>query len=437
MQTNFTPQQLEDPHVDFSEKILRKCVHCGFCTATCPTYLTLGDELDSPRGRIYLIKDMLENGRPADEKTVKHIDRCLSCLACTTTCPSGVDYMHLVDHARIHIQQTYKRPFMDRLFRNVLAMVLPYPSRFRFALQAARLAKPFAGLFAKIPAMKPMAAMLSLAPTSLPAAIKLPVVTPAETSKVARVAMLSGCAQQVLDPRINAATLELLSRIGVEIVVPAKEGCCGALVHHMGREDASLAAAKNNIDAWWHEIENGGLDAIIITTSGCGTTVKDYGHMLRLDPNYAEKAKTIASLAKDITEYLSSRELDTVEKGRKLKLAYHSACSMQHGQKIKDEPKRLLSAVGFDVIDIPEGHLCCGSAGTYNILQSEIAGRLKERKLRNIAKVKPDLIAAGNIGCLTQLSADAGVPMCHTIELLNWAYGGAMPVGMEGLLGEA
>ncbi|PCI04028.1 MAG: glycolate oxidase iron-sulfur subunit [Hyphomicrobiales bacterium] len=437
MQTNFTPQQLEDPHVDFSEKILRKCVHCGFCTATCPTYLTLGDELDSPRGRIYLIKDMLENGKPADEKIVKHIDRCLSCLACTTTCPSGVDYMHLVDHARIHIQQTYKRPFMDRLFRNVLAMVLPYPSRFRFALQAARLAKPFAGLFAKIPAMKPMAAMLSLAPSSLPAAIRLPVVTSAEISKVGRVAMLSGCAQQVLDPRINAATLELLSRIGVEIVVPAKEGCCGALVHHMGREDASLAAARNNIDAWWHEIENGGLDAIIITTSGCGTAVKDYGHMLRLDPVYAEKAKTIASLAKDITEYLSSRELDKNEKGRKLKLAYHSACSMQHGQKIKDEPKRLLSAVGFDVVDIPEGHLCCGSAGTYNILQSEIAGRLKDRKLRNIAKVKPDLISAGNIGCLTQLSADVGVPMCHTIELLNWAYGGAMPKGMEGLLGEA
>ena len=437
MQTNFTPQQLEDPHVDFSEKILRKCVHCGFCTATCPTYLILGDELDSPRGRIYLIKDMLENGKPADEKIVKHIDRCLSCLACTTTCPSGVDYMHLVDHARIHIQQTYKRPFMDRLFRAVLAMVLPYPSRFRFALHAAKLAKPFAGLFAKIPAMKPMAAMLFLAPTSLPAAIKLPIVTSAKTSKVGRVAMLSGCAQQVLDPRINAATLELLSRIGVEIVVPAKEGCCGALVHHMGREDASLAAAKNNIDAWWHEIENGGLDAIIITTSGCGTTVKDYGHMLRLDPDYAEKAKTIALLAKDITEYLSSRELDGVEKGRKLKLAYHSACSMQHGQKIKDEPKRLLSAVGFDVVDIPEGHLCCGSAGTYNILQSEIAGRLKERKLRNIAKVKPDLIAAGNIGCLTQLSADVGVPMCHTIELLNWAYGGAMPKGMEGILGEA
>ncbi|MBL4727702.1 MAG: glycolate oxidase iron-sulfur subunit, partial [Rhizobiaceae bacterium] len=331
----------------------------------------------------------------------------------------------------------YKRPFMDRLFRAVLAMVLPYPSRFRFALNAAKLAKPFAGLFAKIPSMKPMAAMLALAPTSLPAAIKLPTVTSAETTKIARVAMLSGCAQQVLDPRINAATLELLSRIGVEIVVPAKEGCCGALVHHMGREDASLAAARNNIDAWWHEIENGGLDAIIITTSGCGTTVKDYGHMLRLDPDYAEKAATIASLAKDITEYLSSRELDKNEKGKKLKLAYHSACSMQHGQKIKDEPKRLLSAVGFDVVDIPEGHLCCGSAGTYNILQSEIAGRLKDRKLRNIAKVKPDLIAAGNIGCLTQLSADAGVPMCHTVELLNWAYGGAMPKGMEGLLGEA
>lgn len=436
MQTNFTPQQLEDPHVDFSEKILRKCVHCGFCTATCPTYLTLGDELDSPRGRIYLIKDMLENDRPADENIVKHIDRCLSCLACTTTCPSGVDYMHLVDYARIHIQETYKRPLMDRMFRNVLAMVLPYPSRFRFALQAARLAKPFGGLFAKIPGMKPISAMLALAPSSLPAAIKLPEITPAadHSAKSGRVAMLSGCAQQVLDPKINAATVELLSRLNIEIVVPKKEGCCGALVHHMGREGESHLAAKNNIDAWWHEIENGGLDAIIITTSGCGTTVKDYGHMLRLDPDYAEKAATISALAKDITEYLSSRELVPSDKGANLKLAYHSACSLQHGQKVKDEPKQLLANVGFNVVDIPEGHLCCGSAGTYNILQSEIAGQLKERKLRNISRVKPDLITAGNIGCLTQLSADVGVPMCHTVELLNWAYGGSTPKGMENLL---
>ncbi|MCG6856918.1 MAG: glycolate oxidase subunit GlcF [Salaquimonas sp.] len=429
MQTNFSAEQLADPDVAFSEKILRKCVHCGFCTATCPTYLTLGDELDSPRGRIYLIKDMLENGKDADERVVTHIDRCLSCLACMTTCPSGVDYMHLVDHARAHIEQTYKRPLFDRLIRNLLAMVLPYPRRFRLALKAARLGRLFRPLFTRLPGLKPMAAMLALAPARLPRASGAAAIGShaPKGGRKGRVAILSGCAQSVLDPAINEATVELLTRFGIEVVVPAGEACCGALVHHMGREEQTFESARRNVDVWTREIEAGGLDAIIITTSGCGTTVKDYGHMLRLDPAYAEKAATVSALAKDITEYLVSLDLPAAKAGEGMRLAYHSACSMQHGQRIKESPKRLLANAGFTVLDVPEGHLCCGSAGTYNIMQSEIAARLKARKLANIAKTKPDLIAAGNIGCITQIGDGAGVPILHTVEILNWAYGGARP----------
>ncbi|MEZ5799917.1 MAG: glycolate oxidase subunit GlcF [Nitratireductor sp.] len=429
MQTRFSEDQLRDPGVAHAETILRKCVHCGFCTATCPTYLTLGDELDSPRGRIYLIKDTLENNKPADSRFVKHIDRCLSCLACMTTCPSGVNYMHLVDHARAHIEKTYKRPVMDKLIRRILAMVLPYPGRFRFALIAARLGKPFAGMFKAVPGAAPLAAMLALAPTSMPKPTGSAATGThnAETSKRGRVAILSGCAQPVLNPRINEATVELLTRIGVEVVVPKGEGCCGALVHHMGREDDALAAARTNIDAWTREIDHGGLDAIVITTSGCGTTIKDYGHMLRLDPDYAQKAATVSALAKDITEYLVTLELPQSQAGNGFRLAYHSACSMQHGQKITNQPKALLRQAGFEVVDVPEGHLCCGSAGTYNILQPEIAGKLKARKIANIVRTRPDLVAAGNIGCMTQIGADAGVPVIHTVELLNWAHGGRKP----------
>eukprot|EP01025_Chloroclados_australasicus_P037689 TRINITY_DN3850_c0_g3_i1.p1 TRINITY_DN3850_c0_g3~~TRINITY_DN3850_c0_g3_i1.p1 ORF type:complete len:452 (-),score=51.33 TRINITY_DN3850_c0_g3_i1:861-2216(-) len=429
MQTNFTPEQLADSGVAHSEKILRKCVHCGFCTATCPTYLTLGDELDSPRGRIYLIKDMLENNKPADERVVKHIDRCLSCLACMTTCPSGVNYMHLVDHARAYIEQTYKRPLMDRIYRQVLAMVLPYPGRFKAALLAVRLGRPFAALLDILPGMKPAAAMLKLAPTSLPKATgaAAPGVHGTSEKKKGRVAILSGCAQKVLNPRINEATVELLNNLGIDVVVPADEGCCGALVHHMGREHESHLAAKQNIDAWQREIDRGGLDAIIITTSGCGTTIKDYGHMLREDAEYAEKAARISALAKDISEYLTTLDLPQLPAREELRLAYHSACSMQHGQRIKTEPKQLLMRAGFKVVDIPEGHICCGSAGTYNILQSEIADKLKARKVANIERVKPELIAAGNIGCITQIGSGIDVPILHTVEILNWAYGGVRP----------
>ncbi|HEY4193648.1 MAG TPA: glycolate oxidase subunit GlcF [Mesorhizobium sp.] len=436
MQTNFSLAQLADPHVAESEKILRKCVHCGFCTATCPTYVTLGNELDSPRGRIYLIKDMLENGRPADEQIVTHIDRCLSCLACMTTCPSGVNYMHLVDHARAHIEKTYKRPLPNRAIRALLAFVLPHSGRFRAALKLARLGKPFIGAFDRIPALKPLGAMLRLAPASVPAPSLMakPGVHPAAggARERKRVAILTGCAQPVLDPGINEATISLLNRLGVEVVVPQGEGCCGALVHHMGREEQALASARNNVDAWTRQIESGGLDAIIVTTSGCGTTIKDYGFMLRLDPVYAEKAARVSALARDITEYLATLDLPEPVQKPGTVVAYHSACSMQHGQKIVRQPKELLARAGFVVREPREGHLCCGSAGTYNIMQPEISARLRDRKVRNIAATGAAIVATGNIGCITQIASAANMPVVHTVKLLDWAYGGPRPEGVVG-----
>ena len=423
MQTTFTPEQLADPKVAESEAILRKCVHCGFCTATCPTYVTLGNELDSPRGRIYLIKDMLENGRAADKETVTHIDRCLSCLACTTTCPSGVDYMHLIDNARVHVEKTYNRPLKDRFARGVLAAVLPYPARLRFALKSAAFGRPFAGLLKRIPFFKPFGHMLDLAPKQMakPDGYEIPKRHPAQNARKKRVAILTGCAQPVLAPNINAATIKLLTRFGVEVVVPPGEVCCGSLVHHMGRDEQALAQARINIDVWMKEIDNGGLDAIIITASGCGTTIKDYGHMLKSDPQYADKAMKVSSLAKDVTEVLAMLDLPVLPANGKV-VAYHSACSMQHGQKITVQPKQLLKSAGYTVKEPAEGHLCCGSAGTYNILQPEISAQLKSRKVKNIEATKPDIIATGNIGCITQIATGTQIPIRHTVELLEEAY---------------
>lgn len=433
MQTNFSAEQLRDPGVNEAEKILRKCVHCGFCTATCPTYVTLGNELDSPRGRIYLIKDMLENGRPADEEVVRHVDRCLSCLSCMTTCPSGVNYMHLVDHARAHIEKTYKRPFMDRLLRNILAQVLPYPARFRAALALAKFARPLASLFRKSERLKPVAAMLDIAPQCLPTAKSPPADSAPASARRGRVAMLNGCVQPVLNPGINEAAIRLLNRLGVEVIMPAKEGCCGSLVHHMGHEERALEQARHNVDLWMREIETGGLDAIIVTASGCGTTIKDYGYMLRLDPAYKDKAARVSALAKDVTEYLASIEMPEPQQSGRLTVAYHSACSMQHGQKIVRQPKDLLTRAGFSVREPLEGHLCCGSAGTYNIMQSDIAVKLRDRKVKNIEATGADLIATGNIGCMTQIGAGTGLPIVHTVELIDWAYGGPKPAALSAI----
>lgn len=429
MQTNFSLAQLADPHIAQADAILRKCVHCGFCTATCPTYVTLGNELDSPRGRIYLIKDMLENERAADKEVVTHIDRCLSCMSCMTTCPSGVNYMHLVDHARAHIEKTYARPLFERMIRAALAAILPYPSRFRAALKLATLGRPFARLFNALEPLKPLAAMLRLAPSRVPAvsASLRPGRYEALGTRRTRVAILSGCAQSVLDSGINEATIALLTRLGVEVVVPEGEGCCGSLVQHMGHEERALEFARRNIDIWMRAIEDEELDAIIITASGCGTTIKDYGFMLRLDPAYAHKAAHVSSLAKDITEYLAKLDLPEPSIRSGLAVAYHSACSMQHGQKIICQPKDLLERAGF-VVKLPaEGHLCCGSAGTYNILQPEISAKLRDRKVQNIEATGAALVATGNIGCMTQIASGIDLPVVHTVQLLDWAYGGTRP----------
>jgi glycolate oxidase iron-sulfur subunit len=440
MQTSFAPEQLRDPAMASSEKILRTCVHCGFCTATCPTYLLLGDELDSPRGRIYLIKDMLEGGKPASPQVVKHIDRCLSCLSCMTTCPSGVHYMHLVDHARAYIEATHRRPWHDRAVRALLATVLPYPGRFRLAMTAAIWGKPFRGVLGRLPRVgQRLAAMLELAPARVPgrSPFARPGVWPAEGQRRGRVAILSGCAQPVLQPNFNAAAIRLLNRHGIEVVLPQGEGCCGALVHHMGRDHEALAFARRNVDAWTAEIEGQGLDAVVITASGCGTTIKDYGFMFRDDPVYAEKARRVSELAKDITEYLAAIGLAAPVRETDLVVAYHSACSMQHGQQIREEPKKLLRQAGFAVKDVPEGHICCGSAGTYNLLQPEIAGELRARKVANIERVRPDLIATGNIGCMTQIGKGTAIPIVHTVELLDWATGGPVPEALEALRARA
>ena len=431
MQTQFSPAQLADPDTAQSEKILRSCVHCGFCTATCPTYVLLGDELDSPRGRIYLIKNMLEAGGPPAPETVRHIDRCLSCLGCMTTCPSGVHYMHLVDHARRYIEEHYRRPLAEQLLRRLLGAVLARPALFRAALSGARLVKPLARL---LPArLRPLVA---LAPAAVPppSAMDRPQVFAAEGVRRMRVALLPGCAQRVLAPEINEATIRLLTRHGCEVVVAAGSGCCGALAHHLGQAASALAFARANIAAWERARRNGGLDAVIINASGCGTMVKDYGFLLREDPANAEWAAGIAALARDIAEVMAELGLGApvADRGHRLRVAYHSACSLQHGQRIDREPKVLLAAAGFAPLDVPEGHLCCGSAGTYNLLQPELAAALRERKLGNLVRTGADLVAAGNIGCITQLQGGSPLPVVHTVELLDWATGGPMPRALAG-----
>ncbi|MBZ4023166.1 glycolate oxidase iron-sulfur subunit [Rhodobacter sp. TJ_12] len=426
MQTSFTPDQLADPEIARANKILRACVHCGFCTATCPSYQVLGDELDSPRGRIYLIKEMLETGRPADARTAKHIDRCLGCLACMTTCPSGVDYMHLIDHARAHVERTYKRPAFERFLRFVLAETVPYPRRFRFAMRGARLAKPFAWAF---PDAR-LKAMLAMAPDTLP--------KPSQNDRAQtfapigprryRVALQTGCAQKALDTDINDATIRLLRRLGCEVVIPKKLGCCGALSHHMGREAESHAQAAANIRAYGAA---GDVDAIIINTSGCGTTVKDYGVIFEGAP-LQPQAEKVAGLAKDITEFLQAVGLpEAAPKG--LRVAYHSACSLQHGQQIKTAPKDLLQRAGFEVVEPLDPHLCCGSAGTYNLLQPEISAELRRRKVDTLHATAPQVIAAGNIGCMVQIGTGTQIPVVHTVELLDWALGGPKPRALAGL----
>ena len=426
MQTNFTKKQLQESSIIDANGIIRKCTHCGFCNATCPTYQVAGDELDGPRGRIYLIRDMLENNKPASEKITKHIDRCLSCYACMTTCPSGVNYMHLVDHARNHIEKTYVRPFFDRFIRILLSIILPSPKLFRIVGYLARIANPFKFLFPK-----KIKNMLKYMPTSFPKSnYENKEVYSAKGKTFAKVALLTGCVQRVISPQINDSTIDILNRHGVEVIVPKEITCCGSLNHHLGKEDLAHKSFVNNINFWFKCYEERNLDAILVTTSGCGTTLKDYGHIFRDDPDkdLRKKAKIISSLAKDVTEYLGKNiKLNFIEKDKKFKIAYHSACSMQHGQKLHNQPMNLLKKTGNEIVEIPDGHLCCGSAGTYNLLQGEMASELLVRKVSNIDKVKPDFISTGNIGCITQISSGTKIPILHTIEILNWYTGGEKP----------
>jgi glycolate oxidase iron-sulfur subunit len=431
MQTHFTLAQLADPDIAEANGILRACVHCGFCTATCPTYVLLGDELDSPRGRIYLIKGMLESDAPASAQVTKHIDRCLTCLSCMTTCPSGVHYQHLVDQARVHIEKTYRRPFLDRVARGLLARIIPYPRRFRLALIAGALARPFGRI---LPAR--LGAMLALSPASVPrpSSLSRSRVHAADGVRKGRVAMLAGCAQSVLGPHINDATIRVLTRHGIEVVVAKGTDCCGSLVHHMGRESQAHAQARAAIAGWIAEMDGEGLDAIVINASGCGTMVKDYGFIFRNDAALAADAGRVSAIAQDISEYLAEKGLMAPVRATGQTVAYHAACSLQHGQKITEAPKQLLRQAGFEVVEPRDSHLCCGSAGTYNMLQPELASRLKARKVENLRRTEPDLVSAGNLGCIAQLGADIGVPVVHTVELLDWATGGPAPGGTGKIL---
>jgi len=427
MRTEFTPEQLTDPTIQRSNKILRSCVHCGFCMATCPTYQVLGDELDSPRGRIYLIKDMLETGRPADETTVKHIDRCLSCLACMTTCPSGVNYMHLLDHAREYIERTYRRPIFERVLRWILAKILPYPKRFRMAMLGAKIGRPFAKLMPD-PRLK---AMMDMVPKIIPPVSRNDdaQVFSATSERKMRVALMTGCAQRALNTDINDATIRLLRRLGCDVVIAHGQGCCGALTHHMGKTAESHRTAKKNIHAWITEMDSEGLDAVVINTSGCGTTVKDYGHMFRSSP-LADDAARVSAIAMDVSEVLMKLDLPQgCDQG--LRVVYHAACSLQHGQQIKTYPKTLLKRAGYQIVEPLDSHVCCGSAGTYNLMQPEISRQLKELKVQTLEAQRPDVISAGNIGCMIQIGLGTEVPIVHTVELLDWATGGPKPAAMK------
>jgi len=435
MQTNFSEEQLKNKDNQSSEKILRKCVHCGFCNATCPTYQLLGDELDGPRGRIYLIKDMLENKKPANEKIVKHIDRCLSCYSCMSTCPSGVNYMHLIDHGRSHIEKTYKRPLNERIIRLFLSTVLTNSYYFRIIGMLTLLVKPFKFFFPK-----KIKTMISLMPMrfpkkNLPNARIYPAIK--RKKPVARVALLTGCVQKVISPQINEATIRLLNRHGIEVIVPKGVDCCGSLNHHLGKENLAKQAFKKNILIWYDEYLNNGLDAIISNTSGCGTTLKDYGFIFREDDELKKKAKKISELTKDISEYLVENVklnfINNSENTRTYKIAYHSACSMQHGQKVHDAPKNLIKKTGNQVFDVPDGHICCGSAGTYNLLQSDIAEKLLKNKIKNIEKIKPQFISTGNIGCISQISSGTKIPILHTVEIIDWYTGGPKPQILQSL----
>ncbi|MFL5297883.1 MAG: glycolate oxidase subunit GlcF [Phenylobacterium sp.] len=421
MQTTFTADQLADPEIAASHGEIRKCVHCGFCTATCPTYVLLGDERDSPRGRIELIKAMLEDGGPPAPSTVTHIDRCLSCLGCKTTCPSGVDYAQLIEHGREHIEAHYRRPLGERLLRWAIPHVLTRPRHLRFALALGRVVRPLGPVLDRV-GLRSLAALLRLAPRR-PAPRKSSGRYPAVGEKRGRVALLQGCVEPAMAPTIRQAAIRLITRAGFEVVLVQGEGCCGALSEHLGRMDEARRMAAANVRAW---TKAGPFDAIVTTAAGCGTTLKAYGRRLPGVPEAASAAERV----RDVLEFIGEAGLPPVTRPGKLSVAYHAPCSLQHGQRIVAGPAMLLADAGFEVRPIAEGHLCCGSAGVYNILQPELAGRLRARKAANIERTGAVVVAAGNVGCIAQIAPAVDAPVIHPVELLDWATGGPRPAGI-------
>ena len=434
MQTSFDKDQLQEKRMVMAESIIKSCIHCGLCTATCPTYLIKRDERDSPRGRIYMIKDMLENGGEASAQTTTHIDRCLTCLSCTTACPSGVDYLRLIDLARNMIGTRGKRSYKAQVTRQFVLSTLPYPKRLKSAMRMARLAKPFSGLLKKI-GLGDLVSMMELMPTTLPPPGTYRGAGAAKPRGVRQrgVILLEGCVQPTVEPSINDATIRLFARNGVEVFISSGANCCGGLAYHNGAEEQAIDQAKDNIDAWHKVLGKEDIDAIVINASGCGTTVKNYSHMLEHDADYRIKAAHIVALTRDVTEFLTDYDLGPPKRWSSLQVAYHAPCSLQHAQRVIDPPRALLKKAGFGLLEINEGDICCGSAGTYNLFQPEIAKELRDRKIENIEILKPDVIATGNVGCMVQLQSGTSIPVVHTVELLDWAYGGPCPEKLKHL----
>lgn len=427
MRTQIPDALLGDPDIVEMDAILRKCVHCGFCLPACPTYSLTGDERASPRGRIYLIKSMIEGDAQDAASIVGSVDSCLSCLACASACPSGVDYQHFIDLARPRLEQLVPRPIGDAFVRGLLARILPFPARFRAALALARIARPFAAMLKPLIGER-LTAMLRMAPAhKQPGELLIgPRRFTPTVSLTGRVGLLAGCAQQVLRPSINEATVRLLNRMGIEIALPENVGCCGALVHHMGRSNEAHAAVSEAVTAWSSETTRGALEAIIVNAAGCGTHVKDYGFVMRGTPQ-EDAARAVAALARDVTEFVAERGLPPARTKNLPRIVYHDACSLMHAQKITEPPRELLRAAGFEVLEVPGRHFCCGSAGSYNLLQPATASELDRRRVAAIEATGAEVIATGNIGCLEQLAQQTRLPVVHTVELLDWATGGPCP----------
>jgi glycolate oxidase iron-sulfur subunit len=409
MQTNLADFIKNMREGEEAEAILRKCVHCGFCTATCPTYQLLGDELDGPRGRIYLMKQVLE-GKPATAKTQLHLDRCLTCRNCESTCPSGVQYGRLLDIGRKIVEQQVPRPLPERIVRTALKEALPRKWLFTPAMKAGQLVRP---LLPKVLQNKvPEKQNAGRWPT---------------TQYARKMLLLDGCVQPAMAPNINAATARVLDALGVQLVVAPKAGCCGAIRFHLNDQEGGLDDMRNNIDAWWPHVE-AGVEAIVMTASGCGVTVKEYGHLLAHDETYAAKAKRISELTKDVSEILPAfeAELQTKLNGKiKARVAYHPPCTLQHGQQIRGKVEGVLRAVGVDVHLCADSHLCCGSSGTYSVLQPELSYQLRDNKLANLEETRPEMIVSANIGCLTHLQSGTEKPVKHWIELVDSALSAA------------